>query len=63
MNKILGILKYKKSYRKIDLNFKKRILSYNRELDKFIAKDVNLKDFMKEGKTLLLSPYPCKILF
>jgi len=63
MNKFFGFFKHVKSYKKLNIDYKKKILYYNIEYEKFMIKEVNLKDYLKEGKTLLLSPYPCKIFF
>jgi len=63
MNKFFGFFKHIKSLRILDLNMKKKILFFDGELDKFNLKEVNLKDFFKDGRTLILSPYPCKFYF
>jgi hypothetical protein len=62
MNKFLVIFKKASSFRSIDLNMKKKVLFFDKEFDKFTIKEVYLKEFFKEGKSLVLSPYPCKFI-
>jgi len=62
MNKFLEIFKKASSFRRIDLNMKKKVLFFDKEFDKFKIKEVYLKEFFKEGKSLVLSPYPCKFI-
>lgn len=63
MNKLTQIFKNTNSFRRLDLNFKKKVLFFDKELDKFTIKEVNLRDYLKNGKSLMLSPYPCKLFY
>lgn len=62
MNKFLSKLKNSYSFKRVDMNFKKKVLFFDKEFEKFSIKEVYLKDYLKEGKTLVLSPYPCKFI-
>lgn len=45
----------------INLNLNKKLIYYDKEYNKFNIKEVNVKEYLREGKSLLLYPYPCKI--
>jgi len=61
INKLKEIFKNTNSIRRLDLNIKKKVLFFDKQFDKFTIKEFNLKDYLKEGKSLMLAPYPCKL--
>lgn len=62
-NQLTRIFKNTTSIRKLNLNMKKKVLFFDKEFDKFIIKEVNLKDYLKDGKILMLAPYPCNLFY
>lgn len=61
MSKIFKNFKMDQKY--INLSFKKKLLYYDKELNKFNLREIFVKDYLKDGKNLLLFPYPCKNYF
>ena len=62
MNKFLVFFNKASSFRRMDLNIKKKVQIFYKLFDKFTIKEVYLEEFFKESKSLLLSPYPCKFI-
>jgi hypothetical protein len=52
---------FTKDQKYINLHFHKKLISFDKQLNKFTIKDIYVKDYVKVGKNLLLYPYPCII--
>lgn len=45
------------------LNFNKRFLKFENLKGKILSEDVNISNFFKNKKVLVLYPYPCNFIF